>query len=133
MKVVLVLNRSLPVGLLANAAAVLAFSVSGHIPGGVGQDLYDADGALHQGITRIPLPILAATQDELVSLRYRAGSLDGVGFVDFVDVAQRAKSYVEYEALLAATPFSEMHLLGLCIYGDPGGVRSISGNLPLLR
>ena len=133
MKVVLVLNRDLPVGLLANAAAVLGFSVASHIPGGVGRDVYDADGALHQGITRVPLPVLATSPERLISIRNRAGSTDGVGFVDFVDVAQRSTDYAQYEALLGVTPLSAMTILGLCVYGSPEGVRTITGNLPLLR
>ena len=117
MKVVIVLDKNLPLGLLANSAAVLAFSVSRHLPGGVGHDLEDADGGVHPGITNLPIPILACEGDQLGGLRERARSLPEVTCVDFSHVAQRAKRYDEYAAALKASRAGELEYLGICVCG----------------
>ena len=133
MKVVIVLDKDLPVGVQANAAAVLAFSVSGRLPGGVGWDLEDADGSLHPGITNLPLPVLACEEGGLRSLREKAKALPQVACVDFPDVAQRAKRYEDYEASLKSTRETDLRYLGLCIYGEPASVRRLTGHLGLVK
>jgi hypothetical protein len=133
MKIVIVLDKDLPAGLLANAAAVLAFSSARHLPQGVGQDLEDADGGIHPGITNLPIPVLACDADRLADLREQALSLPGVGCVDFSDVAQRAKHYEDYEARLKASRKTELRYLGLCLYGEPSGVKRLTGHFPLAK
>ena len=133
MKIVIVVDRSLPPGLLANTAAVLAFSVSRRIPGAVGEDIVDADGAVHAGITRIPIPILGAECSTFRMIVARAGSVSGVGFVDFTDAAQQTTDYRNYADRMASTRGSELRYLGVCLYGDPAEVNRITGSLPLLK
>lgn len=133
MKVVIVLDKNLPMGLLTNAAAVLAFSAARHLPGGVGHDLEDADGGIHPGITNLPIPILACDGGQLGALREKAQALPGVGCVDFSDVAQRSKRYEEYEAFLQASKGSALRYLGLCLYGEPASVKGLTGHLALVK
>lgn len=133
MKVVIVLDKDLPKGLLTNAAAVLAFSVAQHLPGSVGRDLEDADGSLHPGITSLPIPILACEGHQLGGLREKAKTLAGIGCVDFSDVAQKSKRYEEYEAFLKASKGSALRYLGLCLYGEPTSVKGLTGHLALVK
>ena len=133
MKIAIVLDRRLPVGLLANSAAVLAFSVANHIPGAVGMDVPDSNGTIHPGITRIPIPILAADREQLSKIRKLVQEADNVGFVDFSDAAQKSKSYEQYTQLLQAASEKDLSYLGVCIYGDYKSVTQITGNIPLLR
>ncbi len=132
MKIVIVLDRELPAGLLANAAAVLAFSAARHLPGGVGHDLWDADGGLHPGITNLPIPMLACERSGLEVLRQRAQA-QGVGCIDFSRTAQRAKRYDEYEDALKAMKGSDLEYLGLCLYGEAVAVKGLTGHLPLVK
>jgi len=133
MKIVIVLDRNLPAGLLANAAAVLAFSTARHLPGGVGQDLEDGDGSLHPGITNLPIPILACDAEQLGALRAEARSRPGVGCVDFSDVAQRSKRYEDYAEALRRSAGSDLTYLGLCLYGEPGAVKRLTGHFALVK
>lgn len=133
MKVVIVLDRELPVGLLANAAAVLAFSAAPHLPEGIGPALEDADGSPHAGITNLPIPVLASSAGQLAELRAQALALPGVGCIDFPDVAQRAKRYEDYAADLSAARETDLSYLGLCIFGPPAAVRHLTGILTLIR
>lgn len=133
MKIVIVLDKKLPTGLLANAAAVLAFSTAQHLPGSVGQDLEDADGGIHPGITNLPIPILACDGEQLGALREKAHALANVGCVDFSDVAQRSKRYEEYAGFLKASRGSALNYLGLCLYGEPSSVKGLTGHLALVK
>lgn len=132
MKIVIVLDRELPVGLLANAAAVLAFSAARHLPGGVGHDLRDADDGLHPGITNLPIPMLACEGGSLGELRQQAQA-QGVGCIDFSRTAQRAKRYDEYEAALRQAKASDLAYLGLCLFGEAAAVKRLTGHLPLVK
>jgi len=133
MKIVIVLDRELPVGLLANAAAVLAFSAAPHLPEGIGPALADADGSPHAGITNLPIPILASSAAQLAELRARALAQPGVGCIDFPDLAQRAKCYADYAADLGAAREGGLSYLGLCLFGPAPAVRSLTGPLALIR
>lgn len=133
MKIVIVLDRDLPLGLLTNAAAVLAFSAARHLPGSVGHDLEDADGDLHPGITNLPVPILACPGEDLSELRRKARTFEGVRCIDFSQTAQRAKRYDAYEATLKATKALDLTYLGLCLYGEPASVRRLTGHLALVK
>jgi len=130
MKIAIVLDKELSPGLSANAAAALAFSVSPLLEGCVGGAVPDASGDEHPGITNIPLPILAAGAADLAALRV-ASKAKGASCIDFSGVAQRAKNYADYAAVLRGTAPEGLSYLGLCIYGEDRLVRSLTGSLPL--
>jgi hypothetical protein len=132
MKVVIVLDEELPLGLLANAAAALAFSVSPSLPDCVGAAVSDRSGDRHPGITNIPLPILAAPATRLAELREVAAYAKNVSCTDFSDTAQRSKNYADYAIAIGKAAPESIRYLGLCIYGEDATVRSLTGNLPLL-
>jgi hypothetical protein len=133
MKVVIVLDKTLPAGLLTNAAAVLAFSTARHLPEGIGHDLEDADGSIHPGITNLPIPILACEGSQLGDLRDKAQSLSGVGCVDFSDVAQRSKRYDDYAVAMKNAIGSDLKYLGLCLYGEAASVKRLTGHFALVK
>ncbi len=133
MKVVIVLDKNLPAGLLMNAAAVLAFSAARHLPEGIGHDLKDADGSIHPGITNLPIPVLACDGAQLGDLREKAQAIPNLGCVDFSDVAQRSKRYEDYAASMRASIGSELNYLGLCIYGEPSSVKRLTGHFALAK
>lgn len=131
MKIVIVIDKDLPPGLAANAAAALAFSVSPSLPFCIGEEVLDGSGISHPGITNVPLPILAAAASGLPELRERARDTKSAACVDFSDVAQQAKNYTDYAQRLLAAKAEDLRYLGLCIYGEDAAVRSLTGNLPL--
>jgi hypothetical protein len=132
MKIEIVLDRALPLGLLANAVAVLAFSASKNISDGVEQEVVDADGGIHKGITKIPIPILACDGSLLPGLRLQAAATEGVECIDFCDVAQRAKRYDEYVAKLERSKNPGLNYLGICIFGESAKVKHLMAHLSLL-
>lgn len=63
MKIVMVINKELPIGLIANTAAVLGISAGKIYEEIVGDDIQDSDGNIHTGITTKTIPILEGTTE----------------------------------------------------------------------
>lgn len=132
-KFVIVIDRALPPGLAANAAAVLALTVGANGSGILGPDVADASGAVHPGITRLPIPILAGEAAALRELRDKALAAPGVFAAGFTRTAQRARDYADYELRLAQQSPGELDYAGLALFGDARQVASLTGGFALLR
>ena len=135
-KTVIVVNDDLPAGLVANAAAVLALTLTlgRRIDGIVGPDLKDASGQVHAGITTVPLPVLRASDSVLRRIRGEVGGDGGVLLVvDFTDAAQQTRTYDEYTRRLAGTAGDDLSYLGLALHGPAKIVNRFTGSLPLVR
>ncbi|MGX2993507.1 DUF2000 domain-containing protein [Streptomyces sp. JNUCC 64] len=132
-KCAIVVDKDLPPGLAMNTVAALALSVGNFTEGIVGDDVKDADGGLHRGITSIPLPVLKADTTELRDVALRAAGATGVFVVDFTSVAQSSRSYDEYTRRTADIPTGELPYIGLAVCGERKAVDRITGSLPLYR
>ncbi len=134
LKCVIVLDETLPVGLLANTAAALGLSLGNHIPGLIGPDVIDAEGAVHKGITAIPIPILAVDGVTLRSL-YRSAMDESQELltIGFSKTAQQCNSYKVYSKEMQQKSGADLDFLGVCIYGSAKIVNRICGQIKLLR
>lgn len=133
-KCVLIIDEKLPLGIVANTAAVLAMSIGKLCPEIVGRDLFDAAGKARRGITTMALPALKGNVDLLRDLRGRLQEYEpGLVVVDLVGATRTTKSYEEYATALAETPEDRQQYLGIALCGDKKIVNKFSGNLPLLR
>lgn len=135
MKCAMVINRDIPLGLIANTAAILATSIGQKFSDIVGEDVLDADGSIHAGITQLPILILNGDDSSIRQIRQKiiANPQQGMYFVDFCDAAQQSKIYAEYQQRLAATPSEQLYYLGIAIYGSNKQVERLTGNIGLLR
>ncbi|KPL71168.1 DUF2000 domain-containing protein [Leptolinea tardivitalis] len=135
MKCVMVIDQNLPLGLIANTAAVLAISLGKKVDGIVGEDVVDRDGTVHKGITRATVPLLKGDSSLIRSLRSRLLSMpeNSLFFVDFCDIAQQSKRYEDYTANIALTSECDLTYLGIAIYGEDREVNKLTGNIGLLR
>jgi hypothetical protein len=129
-RTVVVLDRSLPKGLAANAAAVLALTLGVHRPGLIGPDFEDAEGRRHLGLFPTGLPVLGAEPGELPALREAARARDLL-VVDMPAPGQRTTDYDEFRAAVASD--AELAYLGILVSGPPKAVRAVTGQLGLLR
>ena len=133
-KMVIVLDQGLPVGLLSNTAAVLSLTLGNKIEGLIDKELTDGSGTIHAGLTNQPLPILKANTDSLKLLYKKALMLkDNLLLVDITDAAQTTKNYIDYEIKLKNKTSEELKILGLALAGSNKSVKSLTGNLSLLR
>lgn len=135
MKCVMILDKDLPIGIIANSAAALGISLASQIEGLIGKQLKDLEGRKHEGITNIPIPILALTKEEIKDiydeiLEKRDQDLKIIGFND---VAQKSLNYDDYAIKLASTSKEHINYLGICLYGPKKKVNKLTGNLKMLR
>ncbi len=134
-KCVLLIDSELPLGLLANTAAVLALTIGKRVEGIIGSDVVDGSGQIHTGITTIPLPILKSTQGDLKVLKQKVSTeaFQDLIVVDFSDAAQTTKTYEEYTQKIANYSSEDLHYLGIALYGNRKKINKLTGNLPLIR
>ena len=130
-----IIDQALPRGLIANTAGILAMTLGKERPDLIGHAVHDADGNRHQGITTIVMPMLMSDADGLMELRKRAASQEasGLGVIGVTEAAQRAKSYQAYELSIGEMPHEHLRYLGLCLHGPAKLVRSLTGDLPLMK
>jgi hypothetical protein len=129
---VIVVDESLPAGLAANAAAVLAVTLGADCPALAGEDFADASGRVHRGLIPMGLPVLRASATDLASLRTRADD-DGVSVIAMPTFGQQTNDYDEFRSRVAETTAEELRYLGVALYGEKRAVRSLTGSFALLR
>lgn len=132
-KCVIVMDESLPLGLIANTAAVLAANVGRDHPEIFGPDLPDASGRVHPGITAMPFPILRSDADGVKDIYARASEFGELELCAFSNVAQTSVRYDQYAERLAATDADGLAYLGLVMFGPKKRINKLTGSLGLLR
>ena len=134
-KCVMVIDSELPLGLLANTAAVLALTLGKKIEGIIGPDVVDGSGQKHEGITTTPIPILKGTTEKVKELRDKTYGDDfgDLLVVDFSNAAQMTTTYEAYTEKIGTFDSDELKYLGIAIFGDAKKVNKLTGNLGLLR
>lgn len=132
-KCVIVVDESLPLGIIANTAAILGITLGAKVPETVGADVRDGGGMEHMGIIEFPVPILKASADTLNKLRLSLYEKDCADLTtaDFTDIAQSCKTYDEFIDKIGTA--EELRYFGIAICGDKKKVNSLTGSLPLLR
>lgn len=132
LRTVIVIDRDLPKGLAANAAAVLAHAFGARRPDLVGADLSDATGAAHAGLIPTGLPVLGAAGADLPALRAAAADRDLL-VVDLPAAGQQTTDYDAFRAAVTDTDPDELTYLAVLVSGPPKTVRKLTGSLGLLR
>lgn len=134
-KCVMVIDAALPLGLIANTAAMLGVTIGRRLPQIVGEDVMDASGNTHAGISTYPISMLKGSKELLKELRLRLFSpeFSDLTIVDFSDVAQKINIYADYAKKSAETPERELVYFGIALFGDKKKINRLTGQLPLLR
>ncbi|MCG8635242.1 MAG: DUF2000 domain-containing protein [Desulfobacterales bacterium] len=133
MKIVMVVNKTLPPGLAANAAAVLGISLGSMDADILGPDLIDKSGTLHPGITRETIPVLASDSDGLKAIYEQGIQIPDIAIIDFNSIAQKSRHYEDYSRQLETVPTADLGFSGLCIKGPGKKVNRLTGSLGLYR
>ena len=68
-KCVMILDESLPLGLIANTAAIMGITLGKQLPEVVGTDVADRSGNLHLGIIEFPVTILRGSPEIIKAVR----------------------------------------------------------------
>ena len=121
-KCVMVIDEHLPLGIIANTAAI-------------GADVTDKTGNDHLGIIEFPVPILKGNAESIKAIRERLYEPDfsDLTVVDFSDLAQGCKTYDEFIEKMKEVSEIDLNYLGIAICGSKKKVNKLTGSMPLLR
>ncbi len=135
MKCVMVVNQDLPQGIIANTTAALGISLASVKEGLIGNKIVDGSGCTHEGITNIPIPVLALNATDLKTLHDQliAKPDEAVKLIGFSDVAQKSHHYEDYAQKLSETVQEDISYLGLCLYGPKKKINKLTGSIKMLR
>lgn len=134
-KCVMVIDEHLPLGIIANTAAIMGITLGKKMPEVVGADVTDQSGNEHLGIIEFPVPILKGSPEIMKGIRKKLyqPAFQDVTAVDFSDLAQGCKTYDEYIEKMGQVPESALQYFGVAICGPKKKVNQLTGNMPLLR
>lgn len=134
-KCVIVVDENLPLGIIANTAAILGITMGMKMPDVVGNDVLDLEGNSHMGIIQFPVPILKGNTEKLKTLRTKLfePQFAELTVVDFSDLAQGCKTYDEFIDKMANTSEVNLNYIGIAICGNKKQINKLTGNMPLLR
>lgn len=134
-KCVMVIDENLPMGVIANTAAIMGITLGKKMPEIVGEDVYDGTGNTHLGLIEFPVPILKGNADMIKAIREKLYEPDfsDLIVVDFSDLAQCCKTYVEFTEKMNSIAGTDLNYLGLAICGAKKKVNKLTGSMALLR
>lgn len=130
LRCVVILNTQLPVGKAANAAAVISLTLGQRHPEFVGPQLIDGSGKSHPGLIPVGIPILAASNEQLVSLVSECGERDFEAILFPVE-GQMTVDYGAFCEAVRQIPTSDLQHLGLGIVGEKKALRKLTAKLKL--
>ncbi len=134
-KCVMVIDEHLPLGLIANTAAIMGITLGKKMPEAVGADVADRSGNTHLGIIEFPVPILKGSPEIIRELREKLYQTEfqDLTVVDFSDLAQGCKTYGEFIEKMGQVPESSLQYLGIAVCGAKKKINKLTGSMPLLR
>jgi len=134
-KCVMVIDERLPLGLIANTAAIMGITLGKEMPEVVGMDVLDGSGKEHPGIIEFPVPILKGTPDTIRELRAKLYEPEFAELktVDFSSLAQGCKTYDEFIEKMRETPGDSLQYMGIAVCGAKKKVNKLTGSMGLLR
>lgn len=132
-KCVIIVDASLPAGIIANAAACLGFSLGNVLPDELGPPQIDASGTSHGGLLNIPIPILATDTTRLHSIVDAAYHSDIEHVFDMSEAAQSSKIQAEYAEKIRQIKGADMRYWAVACYGLKSQINKLCGSLPLYR
>lgn len=134
-KCVMVIDGDLPLGIIANTAAILGITLGQKRPEVVGPDVHDENGNRHLGIIEFPVPILKGSPATIKTLRKKLydPEFSDLTVADFSGLAQGCKTYDEFVEKMKHAPETSLTWFGIAISGAKKKVTTLTGSLPLLR
>lgn len=133
-RLAIIVNPALPLGLIGNTVAAIAIGVGARVPDLGARSLRDRAERRIDISSEKPVPILQADAGVLRALMLKALA-DPLrqAVVPFPAFARALHDYADYEAQLPERDLAEEAIDGLGLAGPAKWVRSLTGALKLLR
>lgn len=134
-KCVMIIDENLPLGIIANTAAIMGITLGKEMPEVVGTDVYDKTDNKHLGIIEFPVPILKGNAEIIKAIRQKLyePEFSDLTVVDFSDLAQGCKTYDEFIEKMKVVSENSLNYFGVAICGAKKKVNKLTGSMPLLR
>lgn len=134
-KCVMIIDENLPLGIIANTAAIMGITLGRKMPEVVGADVYDRTGKEHLGIIEFPVPILKGNADSIKAIREKLYGPDfsDLTVVDFSDLAQGCRTYDEFVEKMKEVSQIDLNYFGIAICGAKKKVNKLTGSMALLK
>lgn len=135
LRLAIVVNPALPLGLLANTVGAIAVGIGARLPEFGNRRLTDAAGRTVDISCDRPVPILQADAEALSALLAKAAAGDGGAgaVVPFPAYARALHVYADYERAFPTRDLAAETIDGIGLAGAAKWVRSLTGSLKLLR
>lgn len=138
LRLAIVVNPDLPLGLIANTAGAIAIGLGARLPALAARQLTDRHDRTIDISSNQPVPVLQADAAAIRALLLKALSQPGEGageraVVPFPAFARSLHAYAEYEAAFPGRDLGEEPIDGLGLAGPAKWVKSLTGSLKLLR
>lgn len=133
-RLAIIVDPTLPVGLLANTVATIGAGIGAVVPALGGTVLTDIAGRSVHNSAALPAPILQATPEAIRAVLLKAlPAPDGATVVAFPQFARAIHRFADYLALFPSRDLSAEIIDGIGLAGPERWVRSLTGSLKLLR
>lgn len=134
LRVAIVVDAGAPLGELANTVAVLSIGLGAAQPDLAGVLLTDRRGRTISNTSSLPVPVLQASSEDLARLVQKASSVSsGRILVAFPRFARSLHDFAEYQREFKDRDLGEETIEGIGLCGPAKWVRSLTGNLRLLK
>ncbi|CNF04692.1 Uncharacterized protein conserved in bacteria [Yersinia bercovieri] len=134
MRIAIIVNPELPVGLIANTTSAVGIGLAARFPQLAGAVLSDSEGKEIDVSSKLPVPILQANASQMREVLLKAlVATHERAIVPFPAFARSMHSFEDYEATFPLRSLTNEQLDGLGLVGPEKWVRSLTGALKLLR
>lgn len=135
LRIAIVVNPTLPVGLLANTIATIGIGLGAGQPAFGNAELRDRPGLAYLTSANRPVPVLQAASDAMQALMIKASSSRATdsNLVLFPAFARKLHSFNDYRNAISVRDLKEEQIDGIGLYGPTRWIRSLTGSLKLLK
>ena len=128
----IVVDTTIPAGLMANAVACVAASTGALVEGLTAHGGPDASGHIHPGLPWAGCTVLGGTPEEIAAVRAKAVAAGDVLVADMPTSAQTNRVYDDYLAELAGTKPEDLAVSAFSVLGPRNRVDKLVKKLALL-
>ena len=131
----MVIDENLPLGIIANTAAIMGITLGKEMPEVIGGNVYDRSGKEHLGIIEFPVPVLKGNPKVIKAIREKLyePEFSELTVVDFTELAQGCRTYDEFTGKMGEGSSEELNYFGIALCGAKKKVNKLTGSMALLR